>query len=175
MRKASVLAAGIVTALLLLLLHSGTARATELDATAEVAIGTGVLVGGYGLGAAPALTGRGNQTAAIPLIGPLVWWTTTMQRIDARVAYERANPCHGNGEPFSCVGANTSGIDRFFHITMALPYALAATGAQTAGIVLLVHGASRTDRSRGLRGEAKEHTRLGFAPTATGLRVFGTF
>ncbi len=172
MRKALLLAVTILTALLLLLLPK-TASATELDPTAELALGTGALVGGYGLGAAPALTGRGNQTAAIPLIGPLVWWTTTMQRIDARVTYEKANPCHGNGEPFSCVGANTSGLDRFFHVTMALPYALAATGAQTAGIVLLVHGASRTDRSR--RSGSAEHTRLGFAPTATGLRVFGTF
>ena len=170
MRKPSQLTAAIIAATALLFAASD-ASATELDSTAEIAVGAGVLVGGYGLGAAPAFTGRGNETAAVPVIGPLIWWATTMQRIDARVAYEKANPCHGNGEPFACFGANTSGIDRFFHITMALPYALAASGAQTAGVVLMLHGASRPYHGR----TTKEHPRLGFSPTTTGLRLFGTF
>ncbi len=165
MSKALVLAAGSAAALLL---HPSDARATELEPRSEMLLGASAFVAGYTLGAAPALTGRGNETAAIPVSGPLVWWTTALWRIDARVAYEKANPCQGNSEPSACMGANTSGVDRFFHLTMALPYALATTAAQGAGIVLLVHGASKTDRN-------KEHARLGFAPTTTGLRLFGTF
>ena len=97
MRKAPLLVTIGMLSVLTLLLGERGARASGLEGPAEVAVGGGVLVVGYGLGAAPALTGPGNGAAAIPVIGPLVWWFFTLQRIDKRVAYERAHPCQSDG------------------------------------------------------------------------------
>ena len=66
--------------------------------------------------------------------------------------------------------ADMSGVDQFFHITMALPYAIGTSAAQAAGLALIVHGASRAGSERG-----DQKPRVALEPTGNGLRLFGTF
>lgn len=146
----------------------------------EVAIGAGVFAAGWVAGALPAVPSEDDRThhleapsaesrtALVPLVGPLLWWGKVYKRVDAQADYEKAHPCKGTGEPFSCFMADTASIDRFFHVTLALPWMVAATGAQVAGVGLVVHGATRGDaRPRGAR--------VVVSPTAQGVLVSGTF
>lgn len=144
------------------------------------AIGGGVFAAGWVAGALPAVPPEDDathrmrapnaesQTALVPVVGPLWWWGKVYARVDARADYEKAHPCKGTGEPMSCVLADTASIDRFFHVTLALPWMVAATGAQAAGLGLVVLAVAKP-------GGSSRGARAVVTPTAQGLMVSGTF